>query len=56
MRRNPAWGGAFFRKAEELVQRMLPESRIAVLAGQQFAGTNTAPGLFTREVRALFRS
>ncbi len=40
----------FLKSATELVRRTLPNSRIAVLPGQQHAAMNTAPELFTAEV------
>jgi pimeloyl-ACP methyl ester carboxylesterase len=39
-----------FEKAIELVHEALPDSRIAVMPGQQHAAMNTAPELFIKEV------
>jgi pimeloyl-ACP methyl ester carboxylesterase len=41
---------AFFKRAIELVNQSLSNSRIVVMAGQQHTALNTAPELFTAEV------
>lgn len=41
---------SFFTKAIEAVHQALPNSRIAVMPGQQHTAMNTAPELFTTEV------
>jgi pimeloyl-ACP methyl ester carboxylesterase len=41
---------SFFVQATEFVHQALPDSRIAVLPGQQHAAMNTAPELFLSEV------
>ena len=40
----------FLKKATELVHQALPNSRVAVMPGQQHTAMNTAPRLFTTEV------
>jgi hypothetical protein len=41
---------AFLKKATETVHDALPNSRIAVMPGQQHIAMNTAPELFIDEV------
>jgi pimeloyl-ACP methyl ester carboxylesterase len=43
-------GPPFQKQATELVHAMLPNSRIAIMPGQQQTAMNTAPQLFASEV------
>jgi pimeloyl-ACP methyl ester carboxylesterase len=45
-----------FRDAIELLDATLPNSRIAVLPGQQHVAMDTAPELFLRELRTFLRA
>lgn len=44
---------AVYRESTERIHAMLPNSRIAVMPGQQHVAMNTAPDLFVREVLAF---
>jgi len=45
-----------FKRAIESVHAALPQSRVAVMPGQQHAAINTAPDLFLREVLGFLRT